>query len=178
MATIELMQTETCTRCGSDLEPDDIGKTNVCGWCECDIRNLEQRRNYSSIRRYTPEMNDGHTIFVFGSNLAGIHGAGAAKEALRAWGAQLLLGVGRQGQAYGIPTKDQHLRTLPLDEIKKHVDQFIDYARNNPGFCFLVTEVGCGLAGYSVTEIAPMFTGCPANCVLPGRFVRLLTPNN
>ena len=106
---------------------------------------------------YTPDMNDGQTIFVFGSNMAGRHGAGAERG----------VGNGRQGQSYGIPTKDQQLRVLPLDKIKKFVGQFKGYAQQHPELHFLVTEVGCGLAGYAVYEIAPLFTDCPANCVMP-----------
>jgi len=124
---------------------------------------------------YTPEMNDGLTIFVFGSNLAGRHGAGAAKDALRFWGADYGVGNGRQGQAYGIPTKDQHLHTLPLGEIRKFVSQFKGYAKTHPELRFLVTEVGCGLAGYTIYQIAPMFWECPDNCVLPDDFTLWLT---
>jgi hypothetical protein len=122
---------------------------------------------------YTPDMNDGETVFVFGSNLAGRHGAGAAKDAARFWGAKLGVGFGRQGQAYGIPTKDQRLYTLRLSEIEWFVSEFKEYARQHPELRFLVTEVGCGLAGYTVYEIAPLFKDCPVNCVLPQEFMRL-----
>lgn len=102
-------------------------------------------------------------IFVFGSNLAGRHGAGAAKFAMKHHGAIYGQGIGMQGNSYGIPTKDYDIKTLPLSEIKKYVDQFIQFARDNPKLEFEVTRVGCGLAGYTDDQIAPMFVGFPDN---------------
>lgn len=106
-------------------------------------------------------------IFVFGSNLAGRHGAGAAKAAYDEHGAVYGNGVGRQGSSYAIPTKDRQIKTLPLDKIKPHVDEFIEYAKKHPHLTFLVTRIGCGLAGYKDDDIAPMFKGAPDNCLLP-----------
>lgn len=106
-------------------------------------------------------------IFVFGSNLAGRHGAGAALHARIMCGAEYGVGVGRTGDAYAIPTKDKNIRTLPLDEIAPHVEDFKEYARAHSGLKFQVTRVGCGLAGYTDQDIAPMFKDCPNNCVLP-----------
>ena len=106
-------------------------------------------------------------IFVFGSNLAGRHGKGAARFARNQHGAQYGIGVGRTGNAYAIPTKDGTLRTLPLVEIRKHVVAFVAYARANPTLRFDITAIGTGLAGYSHEEIAPMFKDVPANCKLP-----------
>ena len=106
-------------------------------------------------------------IFVFGSNLAGRHGAGAALFASRNYGAEYGKGVGRTGDAYAIPTKDEYIRTLPLSTIKMYVDLFLVYARKNPTLTFLVTRVGCGLAGYTDKDIAPMFALAPENCMLP-----------
>jgi hypothetical protein len=110
-------------------------------------------------------------VFVFGSNLAGRHGAGSAKEALIHHGAIYGQGVGRQGNSYAIPTKDEKLRTLPLDEISCHVAFFKVYAAEKmltePDLRFRIVKIGCGLAGYSEEEIAPMFTNTPANCLLP-----------
>lgn len=106
-------------------------------------------------------------IFVFGSNLAGIHGAGAAKYARTHWGAKWGVGVGRTGNAYAIPTKDEHIQTLSLDRIEVHAKNFIQYARDNPDLVFLVTKFGCGLAGYSSEDIAPMMIQAPPNCLLP-----------
>jgi hypothetical protein len=104
------------------------------------------------------------TIFVFGSNLAGRHGKGAALHARRYRGAIYGQGAGLQGESYAIPTKDANLRTLALEEIQRHVD----------GFKSFVTPVGCGLAGYSPGQIAPMFKGAPANCLLPDVFLEVL----
>ena len=109
----------------------------------------------------------GTTIFVFGSNLAGIHGAGAAKTAREVYGAKLRVGEGRTGDAYALPTKDTVLRSRPLEDIKDSVDIFIEYARANQDLTFVVTRVGCGLAGYKEDQIAPMFESAPSNCILP-----------
>jgi hypothetical protein len=107
------------------------------------------------------------TIFVFGSNLAGRHGKGAALCALREHGAIYGQGEGRQGNSYAIPTKDERLHTLPLYVIGGHVCDFMTYARKNPHLLFEVTRVGCGLAGYKDADIAPMFKLAPPNCLLP-----------
>jgi hypothetical protein len=107
-------------------------------------------------------------IFVFGSNLAGRHGAGAARTARLLYGARYGVGVGPAGRSYAIPTKDYSIRTLPLDEIKPYVDQFLKFARMYPGLTFNITRIGCGLAGYKPQDIAPMFKGAPDNCVFLG----------
>lgn len=106
-------------------------------------------------------------IFVFGSNLAGSHGKGAALHARKHYGAEYGVGVGPTGSAYAIPTKDGKLRTLPLDQIRGYVDAFLAFAAQNPDLTFRVTAIGTGLAGYSHAEIAPMFEGAPSNCNLP-----------
>ncbi len=106
-------------------------------------------------------------IFVFGSNLAGRHGKGAALFARQKHGAIYGIGVGLQGNSYGIPTKDRNIKTLPLDEIKVHVNNFISYAKDHPEMQFNVTRIGCGLAGYKDAEISPMFIDVPNNCKLP-----------
>lgn len=109
-------------------------------------------------------------IFVFGSNLAGRHGKGAALYARRRRGAVYGQGIGRQGDSYAIPTKDEKLCTLPLDEIRKHVADFLIYAANHPHLRFEVTPIGCGLAGYKPAQIAPMFVGAGPNVILPEEF--------
>jgi hypothetical protein len=106
-------------------------------------------------------------IFVFGSNLAGRHGKGAALYARQHYGAVYGKGLGRTGDAYAIPTKDRYLKTIPLPEIRNYVDDFIVYARQHHELTFIVTRIGCGLAGYRDDNIAPMFVGAPTNCVLP-----------
>lgn len=117
-------------------------------------------------------------IFVFGSNLSGIHGAGAAKQALK-WGARWGQSFGRQGQTYAIPTKDQTVyRSLTSNEIFPFVKEFTEYAKHNPQLNFLVTEIGCGLAGNSPKEIAPLFKEAflLENVFLPKRFVQIILP--
>ena len=113
-------------------------------------------------------------VFVFGSNLAGIHGAGSARHAVRHHGAVYGVGIGRQGNSYAIPTKDRYLRVLPLTEIKKHVEEFLQYASRLPEDRFEVVAIGTGLAGYQHSQIAPLFKNAPANCTLPQEWVDLL----
>lgn len=103
-------------------------------------------------------------IFVFGSNLAGIHGAGAARFAVLHHGAIYGQGIGLQGRSYGIPTKDERIETLPLEVISLYVDEFKAFARSRPNLTFYVTPIGCGLAGYKRPQIRPMFDGMPSNC--------------
>ena len=109
----------------------------------------------------------GIPIFVFGSNLAGRHGKGAAKYALEKCGAQYGIPVGLQGQSYAIPTKDETLRTLDLSVIQFYVEEFLTFARSHTEFEFYVTAIGTGLAGYRHIDIAPMFADAPVNCQLP-----------
>lgn len=111
-------------------------------------------------------------IFVFGSNLAGRHGAGAALEARRKHGAVYGVAEGLMGNAYGIATKDRNLNPRPLDDIKKSVEVFLDFARETPDLTYEVTRIGCGLAGYKDAEIGPMFASAPQNCVLPVNWER------
>lgn len=113
-------------------------------------------------------------IFVFGSNLQGRHGKGAAKVALEKYGARYGVGYGLQGRSYAIPTKDARLNSLPLEIIAQHVTAFLEFARTMPASFFVVTKIGCGLAGYTPEQIAPMFRGAPANVKLPWDFVRIL----
>lgn len=110
-------------------------------------------------------------IFVFGSNLAGRHGKGAALYARLHHGAIYGQGVGRQGNSYAIPTKDERLRTLDLVTIDGYVEAFLEYAEAHPELEFQVTAIGCGLAGYKPRNIAPMFLGAPDNCHLPPEFL-------
>lgn len=106
-------------------------------------------------------------IFVFGSNLAGRHGKGSAFHAAKHYGAEYGVGEGPTGRAYAIPTKDAGLCVLPLKDIRRYVGRFRIYAREHPELHFTVVEIGCGLAGYSESDILPMFRGFPDNCTLP-----------
>lgn len=109
-------------------------------------------------------------IFVFGSNEAGRHGKGAALIARQQYGAVYGQGEGLQGSSYAIPTKTAHLRALPLPIIATYVHRFLNFAEAHPELKFLVTAIGCGLAGYTPRDIGPMFRGAPPNCILPPGF--------
>jgi len=106
----------------------------------------------------------GTTVFVFGSNLAGRHGSGAARAARENYGAEYGKGVGRTNQAYAIPTLNGDLKKLSLSAISVHVSNFLAYTLLHPELEFFVTRIGCVLAGYSNSEIAPMFKAFPDNC--------------
>lgn len=107
-------------------------------------------------------------VFVFGSNLAGRHGAGAAATAAKHHGAVHGVGVGPLARSYAIPTKDCNIQVLPRLTIMIYVGQFLHYAYlhhiHNIKVTFKVTRIGCGLAGYKDFEIAPMFSMAPPNC--------------
>ena len=110
-------------------------------------------------------------VFVFGSNLGGFHGGGAARAAFNKFGAVWGQGVGLQGQSYAIPTMQGGVET-----IKPYVDEFIRFAAGHPEKRFLVTPIGCGIAGFTAEEIAPLFAGARSleNISLPESFWRVL----
>lgn len=122
-------------------------------------------------------MTTSKSIFVFGSNLAGIHGKGAARHAKEKWGAQQGVGEGLAGDCYALPTKDRDIRTLPIEAIKEHVNRFLDMARERMDLVFQVTRIGCGLAGYQDVEIAPLFKVRPPNVILPGVWLKMEEPD-
>lgn len=111
-------------------------------------------------------------VFVFGANEEGIHGKGAAKTAIK-FGA-LYYFIGRVGQSYGIPTKKTPYSALSLHEIKIHVNMFLEHSGKNLHEEFLVTKIGCGLAGYNAKDIAPMFKDKTDNVIIPEEFVFIL----
>lgn len=113
-------------------------------------------------------------VFVFGSNLRGRHGAGAARTAYMKFGAKMGIGVGLQGNSYALPTKDKYLSILKREEILTYIDEFIDFAKDNSQLTFYVTEVG--LAGYEPKDIAPLFFSAMRvdNIYLPKRFWEIL----
>ena len=118
-------------------------------------------------RRTTPEFItelQPNEIFVFGSNLKGMHGGGAAYIAYRKFGAIMGQGVGLQGQSYAIPTMQGGVET-----IRPYVDEFIQFAKENKNLTFLVTRIGCGIAGFTDEEISPLFEKAhdAENIVLP-----------
>ena len=131
---------------GEAIAPRRFAKARFC---------MEIPEKYMENRRITPERITSlkpDEVFVFGSNLQGIHAGGAAYMALARFGAIMGQGVGMQGQSYAIPTMQGGVET-----IKPYVDEFIDFARKNPDKHFLVTRIGCGIAGFSPREIAPLF---------------------
>ena len=122
-------------------------------------------------REYTPNMISAlkdNEIFVFGSNLGGMHGGGAARAAYNRFGAVWGQGVGLQGQSYAIPTMQGGVET-----IKPYVDEFIEFAQAHPELKFLVTRIGCGIAGFRDEQIAPLFAAAIVqdNIILPREFV-------
>lgn len=125
-------------------------------------------------RDYTPEriseLKD-NEIFVFGSNLAGSHGGGAAWLAYERFGAVWGQGVGLQGQSYGIPTMQGGVET-----IRPYVDEFIAFAAEHTEYLFLVTRIGCGIAGFTPQEMAPLFAKAidMENVLLPKAFVDII----
>ena len=125
-------------------------------------------------REYTPDRIsklEPNEIFVFGSNLAGAHAGGAARLAYNRFGAIWGQGIGLQGQSYAIPTMQGGVET-----IKPYVDEFIDFAKNHRENIFLVTRIGCGIAGFRPEAIAPLFLKAInlPNVLLPRDFVEVL----
>ena len=133
-------------------------------------------RTYNGIERpdFTPDyITELKTdeVFVFGSNLAGMHGGGAAYVASRQFGAVMGCGVGLRGQSYAIPTMQGGVET-----IEPYVTEFIAFAKAHPELFFFVTRIGCGIAGFRDKEIAPLFAGAISveNICLPETFVKVL----
>ena len=132
--------------------------------------------NYLGTERpdYTPEhitQLRPEEVFVFGSNLAGMHGGGAAYIAFRQFGAVMGCGVGLRGQSYAIPTMQGGVET-----IEPYVTDFIVFAKAHPDMFFYVTRIGCGIAGFRDKEIAPLFADAldVENICLPESFVKVL----
>lgn len=124
--------------------------------------------------RYTPdniEKLQPNEVIVFGSNERGQHGGGLAKVAQQFYGAEWGKSEGHFGQSYALPTKSTPWKTLPLEAIEYYAKVFKMYAAANPDLTFLVTKVGCGLAGLTPEQIGPMFHDAPDNVVLPYEFL-------
>lgn len=124
--------------------------------------------------KYTPEFItklDDNEVFVFGSNLQGMHGGGAAATAHRCFGAVWGQGVGLQGKSYAIPTMQGGVET-----IKPYVDEFLAFAKDHQELRFLVTKIGCGIAGFREEQIAPLFAEAidEKNIILPHDFVEII----
>lgn len=137
------------------------------------FKNEDEYRN-KEVERMDKWMPENVPIFVFGSNLAGRHGKGAALWALKHRGAIYGQGEGLQGKSYAIPTKSKTLKSLPLNQINDAVKTFILFAKNRTELKFQLTPIGCGLAGYRYEDIAPMFKEAPPNVELPIEFKNIL----
>ena len=131
---------------------------------------------YNGIERpeHTPDMISelkADEVFVFGSNLEGMHGGGAAYTAFKKFGAAMGCGVGHRGQSYAIPTMHGG-----VESIRPYVDEFITFAQEHPEMTFLVTRIGCGIAGFTDEQIAPLFIRAleMENVMLPRTFVNVL----
>ncbi|MBO4692726.1 MAG: hypothetical protein J5604_08165 [Bacteroidales bacterium] len=127
---------------------------------------MSKKCSPNSIKELKP-----NEIFVFGSNLGGKHGGGAARYAYENFGAVWGEGVGLHGQTYAIPTMQGGVET-----IKPYVDEFIKFAKQHKDLTFLVTRIGCGIAGFTDEEIAPLFKKAleVENILLPGSFMKFL----
>jgi len=113
-------------------------------------------------------------IFVFGSNLAGLHSLDLALIAKNYFAAEFGVGMGITGRSYAIPVKDRFIRFLSTKEIRKYVDMFKEYTHAHPDLKFWITELGVERRGYKHWEIAPLFLGCNTNCVFPDQWRKIL----
>ena len=137
---------------------------------------MSMKREYNGMERpeFTPDsisVLKAYEVFVFGSNLEGMHGGGAAYYAFCHFGAVMGCGVGLRGQSYAIPTMQGGVET-----IKPYVDEFVAFAKAHPELFFYVTRIGCGIAGFRDKEIAPLFAEAIGldNICLPESFVKLI----
>lgn len=164
------------------LEPDPKTKEKEINqsWNEFNKMNKEP------FDKVTPEMINSlkpNEIFVFGSNLKGLHAGGAARFALDRFGAEWGNGVGMQGQSYAIPTLSNpggiKSNMLPISVIGKYVNEFLQFANEHKDLVFLVTPIGCGIAGFTPEDIAPLFRDAMQmnNVTLPQSFIDILEPD-
>jgi hypothetical protein len=130
------------------------------------MNNMESKFTYHPDGKKPPV--DDKWIFVFGSNQAGRHGSGAAKEANLTYGAVMGTGVGRMGHSFAIPTCDYNIQSRPLAEIEEYVKEvFLPFAAKQSGKLFYMTRVGCVLAGHTNADIAPLFKNATKNVIMP-----------
>ena len=150
----------------TDFDGDPIQKVHI-------MQNAHVGDYLSNQAKYLDQrgqIKNTNQVFVFGSNRKGIHGTGSAKTAYLNYGAVWEKGEGMYGNSYAIPTKEIPEITLPLEAIKEHVETFIAFAKANPDKTFNVVDIGCGRAGYTPSQIAPMFENAPSNVVLSDKF--------
>jgi hypothetical protein len=123
-----------------------------------------------AVQRTTPDAISvlaGHEIFVFGSNLAGLHAGGAARVAHARFGAEWGVGEGLTGRSYAFPTLGADMRKVTTDALAGSVRRLWACAEAHPDKVFLLTKVGCGIAGFDEATMAALFAGGPANIVKP-----------
>lgn len=164
------------------LEPDPEQKKAEIEQSWNDFNNMNKEKTSKVTPEHITSLRP-NEIFVFGSNLKGLHAGGAARFALDRFGAQWGNGVGIQGQSYAIPTLTApggySMDMLTIPELKKYVDEFLNFAAQHRDLVFLVTPIGCGIAGFTPQQVAPLFK--PAldmdNVTLPQTFIDVLQPN-
>ena len=130
------------------------------------------------MKNYTPEKITSlkeNEIFVFGSNLNGNHAGGAAYLAVEKFGAQMGNPEGIQGQSYAIPTLDRNMDRINLTDLEQSICRFYQYAEENPGKVFYMTKIGCGIAGYELSDIATVVNcrNIPDNVIIPEEFTHI-----
>ena len=132
------------------------------------------------ITPYEIEELETNQIFVFGSNESGLHGGGAANLAYHNFGATMYQGLGLSGNSFAIPTKDWLVDTLDLKTIQFYVNRFEQFVRTHPSLEYMITRIGCGIAGYTAEEIAPMFKNFVdlENIYLPEDFIKIINNLN
>lgn len=114
--------------------------------------------------------DDPNAVFVFGSNEAGYHGGGAARAARVEYGAEMGTAFGHTGRAFAIPTMTEDLQPLALIAIAGYVNRFLAIAQRRPQYTYYLTPIGCGIAGFTPAQIAPLFAAAPVNVILPEEF--------
>lgn len=112
------------------------------------------------------ELKD-NEIFVFGSNVYGSHYSGAAKDAKELFGAEMGVGIGMTGKCYAIPTLDEDMQKIELSRLKGFINDFINYAECHSDLTFILTKIGCGIAGFSEDDIKVFFKNTPKNIIKP-----------
>lgn len=156
------------TRRGSvDILPDGDDPEVPISYCvQATIDRGSLRRPTQLLPSHVHSPED-ERIFVFGSNLLGIHGAGAAWYALDELEAEWGVGEGPTGRTYALPTCYRPGEPVTMEELDFYVQRFLCHAKENPDLRFFVSAVGCGLAGFTEEEVAPLFKNAPDNCDLP-----------
>ena len=156
---LSIAEEDTSVSSAPKMSMPSMMASRMCCEESADISNniFNNKKNMEDMKkgRITPRWIDSlkeNEIFVFGSNLAGMHGGGAARIACLHFGAVMGKGVGLQGQSYAIPTMQGGVET-----IRPYVNDFLDFAKHHPEMQFLVTPIGCGIAGFEAEDIAPLF---------------------